>query len=118
MKAHRISVADWATRLNRYVARQGPPQVIVGRYADVHEVFSDVERFASDLPKGPGYEQYDKFMGLTFLTQTDGAQHARLRRLLIPAFSAHRMEQVRSSITDIVDGMLDEIRRSNWNSMA
>jgi cytochrome P450 len=48
-------------------------------------------------------------MGLTFLTQTDGAQHARLRRLLIPAFSAHRMEQIESSITAIVEGMLDEI---------
>jgi cytochrome P450 len=86
--------------------------VIVGRYADVHEVFSDTERFASELPKGAGYEQYDKFMGLTFLTQTDGAQHARLRRLLIPAFSAHRMEQIESSITDIIEGMLDDIERT------
>ena len=91
-QAHRL-IADWATRPPFYVLGKGPPQVIVGRYADVHEVFSDAERFASELPKGPGYEQYDKFMGLTFLTQTDGAQHARQRRLLIPAFSAHRMEQ-------------------------
>src|SRR6202035_3314126 len=95
-----------------YVLGKGPPQVIVGRYADVHAVFSDTERFASELPKGPGYEQYDKFMGLTFLTQTDGAQHARLRRLLIPAFSAHRMEQIESSITAIVEGMLDDIERA------
>jgi len=110
-QAHRL-VADWATRPPFYVLGKGPPQVIVGRYADVHEVFSDAERFASELPKGPGYEQYDKFMGLTFLTQTDGAQHARLRRLLIPAFSAHRMEQIESSITAIVEGMLDDIERA------
>jgi cytochrome P450 len=51
-------------------------------------------------------------MGLTFLTQTDGAQHARLRRLLIPAFSAHRMEQIESSITAIVEGMLDDVERA------
>src|SRR6202790_173620 len=95
-------VAGWARQPPFYVLGDGPPQVIVGRYADVHEVFSDAERFASELPKGPGYEQYAKFMGLTFLTQTDGAQHARLRRLLIPAFSAHRMEQIESSITAIV----------------
>lgn len=110
-QAHRL-VADWATQPPFYVLGKGPPQVIVGRYADVHEVFSDATRFASALPKGPGYEQYDKFMGLSFLTQTDGAQHARLRRLLIPAFSAHRMEQIESSITGVVEGMLDDIERS------
>ena len=110
-QAHR-PVADWATRPPFYVLGKGPPQVIVGRYADVHEVFSDAERFASELPKGPGYEEYDKFMGLTFLTQTDGAQHARLRRLLIPAFGAHRMEQIESSIAAIVEGMLDDIARA------
>jgi len=110
-QAHSL-VADWARRPPFYVLGKGPPQVIVGRYAEVHEVFSDTERFASELPKGAGYEQYDKFMGLTFLTQTDGAQHARLRRLLIPAFSAHRMEQIESSITDIIEGMLDDIERT------
>src|SRR6202166_4199202 len=103
--AHR-HMAEWARRPPFYVLGKGPPQVVVGRYADVHRVFSEAERFASELPKGPGYEQYDKFMGLTFLTQTDGAQHARLRRLLSPAFSAHRMEQIESNITAIVEGML------------
>ncbi len=109
-KAHHL-VANWATRPPFYVLGDGPPQVIVGRYADVHEVFSDAERFASHLPKGPGYEQYDKFMGLPFLTQTDGEQHARLRRLLIPAFSAHRMQQIESNITDVIEGLLDDIER-------
>jgi len=48
-------VAGWARRPPFYVLGHGPPQVIVGRYADVHAVFSDAERFASRLPKGPGY---------------------------------------------------------------
>jgi cytochrome P450 len=108
--AHRL-VAGWARQSPFYVLGNGPPQVIVGRYADVHQVFSDPERFASRLPNGPGYEQYDKFMGLPFLTQMDGEQHARLRRLLIPAFSAHRMEQIESSITDVIESMLDDIER-------
>ena len=86
--------------------------MIVGRYAQhLHEVFSDAERFASQLPKGPGYEQYDKFMGFSFLTQMDGEQHARLRRLLLPAFSSRRMAQMKSSITDMVEAMLDDIER-------
>jgi cytochrome P450 len=105
-------VADWARRAPFYVLGDGPPQVIVGRYADVHEVFSDAERFASQLPKGPGFEQYDKFMGVPFLTQMDGEQHARLRRLLMPAFSSRRMAQVEASIAEIIEGMLDDIERN------
>jgi cytochrome P450 len=108
--AHRL-VAGWARQPPFYVLGNGPPQVIVGRYADVHDVFSDPKRFASRLPKGPGYEQYDKFMGLPFLTQMDGEQHARLRRLLIPAFSAHRMEQIESSIASVIESMLDDIEQ-------
>jgi cytochrome P450 len=99
--AHR-HVAGWARRPPFYVLANGPPQVIVGRYADVHEVFSDAGRFASEMPKGPGFEQYDKFMGVPFMTQMDGEQHARLRRLLMPAFSGRRMEQVEESIAAIV----------------
>jgi len=109
--AHR-HIAEWARRPPFYVLGKGPPQVIVGRYADVHEVFSDAERFASELPKGAGYEQYDKFMGIPFLTQMDGEQHAQLRRLLLPAFSSRRMAQLESSITAIIDDMLDDIERT------
>lgn len=107
---HRI-VAEWARRAPFYVLGDGPTQVIVGRYADVHEVFSDTDRFASQLPRGPGYEQYDKFMGFPFLTQMDGEQHARLRRLLMPAFSARRMAQIEHSISDMIERMLDEVER-------
>src|ERR1700678_2488428 len=39
----------------------------------------------------------------------DGEQHARVRRLLMPAFSSRRIEQLQHSITGIVDGMLDRI---------
>src|SRR6516164_5045948 len=109
--AHR-TIAEWARRSPFYVLGDGPPQVIVGRYADVHEVFSDADRFASQVPKGPGYEQYDKFMGFPFLTQMDGERHARLRRLLMPAFSVRRMGQVEQSIADIIEHMLDDIERN------
>jgi cytochrome P450 len=109
--AHR-HVADWARRPPFYVLGDGPPQVIVGRYADVHEVFSDAERFASQLPRGPGYEQYDKFMGIEFLTQMDGERHARLRRLLLTAFSSRRVAQVEDDIARIVETMLDELERT------
>jgi hypothetical protein len=37
-KAHRY-MAEWARRRPFYVLGKGPPQVVVGRYADVHRVF-------------------------------------------------------------------------------
>jgi cytochrome P450 len=107
----RSILAEWAKRPPFYVFSNGPPQVVCGRYADVHEVFSDTERFSSEMPKGPGFEQFDKFMGVQFVTQMDGERHARIRRLLLPAFSSRRLAQLESRITEIIDGMLDKIER-------
>jgi len=106
--AHR-HMAEWARRPPFYVLGHGQPQVVVGRYADVHRVFSDTETFASEMPTGPGWEQFHKFMSAQFVTQMDGAQHARLRRLLMPAFSSRRVEQLQASITTIIERMLDRI---------
>ncbi len=92
-----------------YVFSSGPPQVICGRYADVHEVFFDTKRFSSEVPRGPGFEQFDKFMGVQFVTQMDGERHARIRRLLMPAFSARSLNRLESRISEIIDGMLDKI---------
>src|SRR6266849_4386009 len=107
----RAILADWARRPPFYVFSYGPPQVVCGRYADVQEVFSDTERFSSEMPKEPGFEQFDKFMGVQFVTQMDGERHARIRRLLMPAFSSRRLSQLESRITETIDGMLDEIER-------
>ena len=102
----------WATNPPFYVLNNGPPQVIVGRYRDVQEVFTDPVRFSSQVPRGPGYEQFDKFVGGQFITQMDGAQHARLRRLLMGAFSTKRLAQLETSITQIINCLLDDIERT------
>ena len=111
--AHRL-MSDWATRRPFYVVGNGsgPVQVVVGRYADVHKVFSDTDTFRSEMPRGPGWEQYNKIMDAQFVTQMDAEQHARVRRLLMPAFSSRRIEQLQASITGIVDGMLDAIEKN------
>jgi cytochrome P450 len=106
--AHR-HMAEWARRPPFYVLDHGHPQVVVGRYVDVHKVFSDTQTFASEMPRGPGWERFNKIMDAQFVTQMDGEQHARVRRLLMPAFSSRRIEQLQESITRIVDGMLDRI---------
>jgi hypothetical protein len=77
-------MAEWARRRPFYVLGNGPPQVVVGRYADVHRVFSDTDTFKSEMPRGPGWEQFNKIMFAQFVTQMDGEQHARVRRLLMP----------------------------------
>ena len=105
----RRHLAEWAQRPPFYVIRSGPPQVVCGRYADVHQVFSDTETFKSELPRGPGFEQFDKFMGVQFVTQMDGDQHIRIRRLLMPAFSTRRLAQMEARIAEIIEGMLDRI---------
>jgi cytochrome P450 len=105
----RKHLAEWAVRPPFYVLSNGPPQVIVGRYADVHEVFSDATRFSSEVPRGRGYEQFDKFMGGQFMTQMDGERHSRIRRLIMPAFSAKRLAQLDVRVGEIIESMLDEI---------
>jgi cytochrome P450 len=105
----RAILAGWARRPPFYVLSSGPPQVVCGSYADVHEVFSDTERFSSEVPRGPGFEQFDKFMGVQFITQMDGERHARIRRLLMPAFSSRSLSRLEARITEIIEGMLDRI---------
>ena len=68
--AHR-HMAEWARRRPFYVLGNGPPQVVVGRYADVHRVFSDTDIFKSEMPRGPGWEQFNKIMFAQFVTQMD-----------------------------------------------
>ena len=105
----RAILAQWAKRPPFYVLASGPPQVVCGRYADVHEVFSDTGRFSSELPRVRGFEQFDKFMGVQFITQMDGERHARIRRLLMPAFSSRSLALLEARIEEIIEGMLDRI---------
>ena len=107
--AHR-HMAEWARRPPFYSVAPGQlPQVIVGRYHDARQVFSDTATFASQMPRDPGWEQFNKIMDAQFVTQMDGEQHARVRRLLMPAFSSRRIAQLEESIGKVVDRMLDGI---------
>ena len=111
-------LAQWAKRPPFYVLSSGPAQVICGRYADVHEIFSDTERFSSELPKGHGFEQFDKFMGVQFITQMDGERHARIRRLLMPAFSARSLSRLETRIVKSSMACSTRSRPAAMNSTA
>src|SRR6185436_16907151 len=112
--AHR-HMGEWARRPPFYVLGKGPPQVVVGRYAVVYRVSSATETFASEMPKGPGWEQFHKFMDAQFVTQMDAEQHLRIRRLLMPAFGSRRIAQLQEDITKIIDRLLDKIEAKGPN---
>lgn len=105
----RSILAEWARSAPFFVAAEGHIEVVVGRHADVSEVFTNTVRFSSELPKGPGFEKFDKFMGVQTLAQCDGEPHDRIRRLLLPAFSPRSLARLEERITAIVDDMLDRI---------
>jgi cytochrome P450 len=44
--------------------------------------------------------------------ETEKAEHARFRRMLSPAFSARRIENLRASVQELVDGLLDDLART------
>src|SRR3954451_6948748 len=76
--AHRL-MAEWATRRPFYVLGkgpvQGPAQVVVGRSADVHKVFSDTETFRSDMRRGPVEEEYNKIIDVQSVRSALGELH-------------------------------------------
>jgi cytochrome P450 len=83
--------------------------VIVARYEDAREVFLDKERFTNVVPRLPGFEKFDKFMGVQTLAQMDGEMHARIRRLMNPAFAPKSLASYEAQFTAAIDRLLDAI---------
>lgn len=105
---------------------QGGPATVVTRYEDVksimrgmHPVRQDgyrfgelAERTISQLP----VEHRDTFFRVLdfeglFMARQDGESHARLRRIAARAFTARRIEHLRSSIQTHMDELMDEFER-------
>jgi cytochrome P450 len=107
-KAHAYC-AQWALEPPFYLDSGEPLQVVCGRYDDVDRVFSDAKTFSSEVPRTKGYEQFDKFMGVEFITQMDGDRHNRIRRLLMPAFSVRHIRGLTERIAQLIEDMLDTI---------
>lgn len=103
-------LAEWARQPPFYAVHAGSLQVICGRYSDVMEVYMDRDRFSTEVPKTPGFERFDKFMGVRTLAQLDGARHDRLRRLLNPPFTPGRVNAMSEKIKADIDGLLDALQ--------
>ena len=101
--------ADWGSRPPFYIVNQGVPQVIVGRYRDLMEVYRDNDRFTSTPPRLPGYERFDIFNGIPTIAQTDGEDHDRVRKAFAASFGPGAINRMDEVIRRFVDTMLDEV---------
>ncbi|WP_232327235.1 cytochrome P450 [Herbidospora yilanensis] len=82
---------------------------LVTRYEDVRAVLGDTARFSNDFGNitGMGSNQDDPG-GLGF---RDPPEHTRLRRMLTPEFTMHRLRRLEPRITAIVNEQLDLVQK-------
>ncbi|MGH8906995.1 MAG: cytochrome P450 [Egibacteraceae bacterium] len=84
---------------------------LVTGYEDVKALLADVRLGRSH----PDPERAPRISNAAFLGgpmgdyQTEQADHARMRRLLAPAFSGRRMNALRTHVQDLVEGRLDRL---------
>ena len=83
----------------------------VTRHADAKAMLADhrFELTAGSYLRPDVPEHCLKYMRT--MQETDGPEHARLRRLVSPAFTARRAEQFRPRIERIVETLLDDLAR-------
>jgi cytochrome P450 len=85
----------------------------VSRYADVAAIVRD-PRFGKDYPRqmdikfGPSWRDHSSLArGEDSMLNRDGAEHTRLRRLVIKAFTRRAIDELRPAIQRIMNGLLD-----------
>lgn len=109
-RALRDVVPEWARRERPfYVRRLGLPAILCTRYRHAREVLMDSRRFVMAIPDIAGFEVFDVFGGLESVVQMDGEKHARVRRLMNPAFSPGGLTAIVASLERIVEDRLDAI---------
>lgn len=83
---------------------------LVTRYEDARAMLG-VPRFemsSKSFLRPPGLPE-DCLPHLRTMSEIDGPEHARLRRLVAPAFTARRAEALRSRVEAIVEALLDAL---------
>ncbi|MFJ9847186.1 cytochrome P450 [Kitasatospora sp. NPDC101155] len=89
----------------------GTPAWVVTGFEDVRTILSD-ERFSSDITN-PGYPIFSQALEPMRRTPTlvtmDGAEHTRLRRMVISEFTMRRMNTLRPQIQQVADRLIDRM---------
>ncbi|KGB83811.1 hypothetical protein JT55_01365 [Rhodovulum sp. NI22] len=100
---------EWANRGPFYCNRRGIPVLVCGRYADAQEIYLNPDIYTVEMPQIPGYEIFDLFAGAKVVLTMDGADHARIRRLMMPAFMPAGVKALEEATKKIVNDKLDLI---------
>jgi pentalenolactone synthase len=87
----------------------GDPAWLVTGYDDVRTLLTDprLGRSHPEPERAARYSRSAVFGGPLGEHATEAVDHARMRRLLSPAFSARRMAALRPRVRELVDGLLD-----------
>lgn len=102
-------VSEWAKAPPFYAYRSGLLATICGRHRDVKEIYTNPERFTVIAPAIDAYKVFDLFGGLESVLQMDGERHARIRRLMTPAFTPQAVMQLSGAIDAIIEEKIDRI---------
>lgn len=107
------TVAEWAKSPPFYAYRSGLAVTVCARSADLKAVYGDPERFTVVAPPIEAYKVFDLFGGLESVLQMDGERHARIRRLMSPAFSPQAVQKLSAAIQGIIDEKIARIIDGN-----
>jgi hypothetical protein len=90
---------------------------VVSRYDDVKALLADPGLALDKRASRAGYQGFGMPPALEAnLLNLDGADHARLRRLVTGAFTARRVDALRDRIQDTSDALIDELSKGQPDS--
>ena len=90
----------------------GDPAWLVTGYDTVKALLADPRLGRSHPDPSRAARLSDSvILGQPSSSQNEHEEHARMRRLLGPAFSARRMETLREGVQELLDGLLDAMER-------
>ncbi|MGQ0577022.1 MAG: cytochrome P450 [Pseudonocardia sp.] len=97
--------------VRRTTTPAGDPAWLVSDYETVRTLLADprLGRSHPDPGAASRYSESVIFGRPQPASPTEAAEHARMRRLLAPWFSARRMELLRPRVQELVDGVLDDL---------
>jgi cytochrome P450 len=105
------TVTDMTEPALRTRTPAGDPAWLVTDYDLVRRLLADprLGRDHPDPPAAPRYSESALFGRPQPVSPTAAADHARMRRLLTPWFSARRLDALRPRVRELVGGLLDEL---------
>ncbi len=101
------------TTIRQVCTPAGDPAWLVGGYDGVRALLTDprLGRSHPDPERAARYSRSMIFGRPQPASPTERADHARMRRLLSPSFSARRLAGLRDRVSELVRGLLDEMER-------